>query len=114
MLALRSCREAQEKGLPVPPEPDFKITIPRQPHWTIVRIQRRLHSLLQLVSEGIAQHRVVSIMGIKPSAAKSGFGLFGVDASESDSRDSDPSDVASQRCALLESCVNGVTEGFLC
>ncbi len=74
---IRTVREALEKGIEPPPEPDFKITIPRQPHWTIVRIQRGVHSLLQLLGEGVSQHRVVSIMGIRPTQAPGSFAMFG-------------------------------------
>jgi hypothetical protein len=124
----RSCREAAERGQEPPPEPDFKITIPRQPHWTIVRIQRGVHSLLQLIGEGVAQHRVVSIMSMRPQhmhlpmhMQTPGFGIFagaggpmstgggGAD----DAGDSDPASQASARCALLEACLNSITEGFL-
>jgi hypothetical protein len=113
----RSCREAEEKGLPTPVEPDLKITIPRQPHWTIVRIQRGIYSLLQLIGEGIGQHRVVSVMGLRPAdGAHLRFGLFG-SASAVDDEDvedgRDATTIASDRCALLDACVNGITEGFL-
>lgn len=104
----RHTRELTEKGLPPPPEPDFATLIPNVPHWMIVRIKRGSHILTQLIGEATRQHRVMSVMGVRP--AVSDVGSAGVGSTEAGL---DSSERAAERCTAMDSCVNSVIEGFL-
>lgn len=96
-----------------PPEPDFQALIPNVPHWLIVRIKRGSNVLIQLVGEATRQHKTMSVMGCRPGVVDVAVvGPSGAATSASNEA-IDSSERASTRCAVLDSCVNSVVEGFL-